>query len=564
MRKNYFYWRSKRMSGVTPFILFCFLLGSTFPAFTSTTSTELNEDSPDFCTLRVDAGPDRTLCKETITLTANISGQATCFEDCQVNGVQLVKWDLNQCFSVSGNEASITDYSEFDPRIVQQGGCTNVQATDFIRQEGRHSCVDGFDGRADGAVCAQYPEGLNSFVDNSRFAFRTTVTLTPSNNQHGCLTGLRFFEKAASTIQVSRGNPRRVDFPRKYGVRILAGGQEVFKRTNFSTTQDFTLENIDLSSADICVDTRTTFTIEILPFDFTNTGRDNIWEIDDVEIFGGCCNKPSNSNVTFRWSGPSGFIATTRQINVNQVGVYTVNVEDCEGCKATATVNVADGCARVGNLVFNDLNQNGFREANEPGIANVEVKLQRPNGSVEATTRTNNSGIYQFNDIRPGDYKIMFNRPNGFNASPRTGFGDNNVDNNNDNNPNDGDMTDVFRLSAQENNQTIDAGFFEPPRLANVGDLVFNDLNRNGLREPNEPGISGVFVELQNPNGTRVASTTTDANGNYLFQDVPSGSYKITFGSVGGLEATLRTGFGDSNTDNNSDIDPNNLMTDVF
>ncbi len=69
-----------------------------------------------------------------------------------------------------------------------------------------------------------------------------------------------------------------------------------------------------------------------------------------------------------------------------------------------------------------------------------------------------------------------------------------------------------------------------------VGDLVFRDSNNNGVRDVGEPGIQGVRVELYedtNANGsydagidTAVgAAQTTDANGNYLFNNLLPGEY---------------------------------------
>ena len=260
---------------------------------------------------------------------------------------------------------------------------------------------------------------------------------------------------------------------------------------------------------------------------------------------------------------------TGNAIQVSSAGTYTATVTASNGCTASIGITLSGGCdpkASVGNQVFEDLNNNGIKEGNEPGIGGVEVKLQNPNGNTLATTTTDGNGFYGFSDLQAGDYKIMFGTPTGFNATPRTGFGDNNQDDNSDNNPNNGNMTDVFTLSPGENNPTIDAGFNKPaPQLASVGNQAFEDLNNNGIKEGNEPGIGGVEVKLQNPNGNTLATTTTDGNGFYGFSDLQAGDYKIMFGTPTGFNATPRTGFGDNNQDDNSDNNPNNgNMTDVF
>lgn len=61
------------------------------------------------------------------------------------------------------------------------------------------------------------------------------------------------------------------------------------------------------------------------------------------------------------------------------------------------------------------------------------------------------------------------------------------------------------------------------PVLGSIADRVWDDLNRNGLQDSGEPGISGVRVELwvdSDNNGshdTLVTSTTTNSSGNYSF-----------------------------------------------
>ncbi len=64
---------------------------------------------------------------------------------------------------------------------------------------------------------------------------------------------------------------------------------------------------------------------------------------------------------------------------------------------------------------------------------------------------------------------------------------------------------------------------------ANIGDFVFRDANANGIQDAGEPGISGVFVMLTTCSGDYVTHTQTDANGGYLFSNIPAGSYKIKF-----------------------------------
>jgi len=56
-----------------------------------------------------------------------------------------------------------------------------------------------------------------------------------------------------------------------------------------------------------------------------------------------------------------------------------------------------------------------------------------------------------------------------------------------------------------------------------IGNLVWEDTDGDGVQDSGEPGISGVTVELRQ-GGTTIATATTDANGNYIFSNDPNGT----------------------------------------
>ncbi|RYE16222.1 MAG: hypothetical protein EOP51_26200, partial [Sphingobacteriales bacterium] len=76
----------------------------------------------------------------------------------------------------------------------------------------------------------------------------------------------------------------------------------------------------------------------------------------------------------------------------------------------------------------------------------------------------------------------------------------------------------------------------EPP--ITIGDYVWFDVDRDGLQESNEPGVSGVAVKLYADNdgngvadgtGAAIASATTNTNGLYSFTGFPRGKYFVKF-----------------------------------
>lgn len=62
-----------------------------------------------------------------------------------------------------------------------------------------------------------------------------------------------------------------------------------------------------------------------------------------------------------------------------------------------------------------------------------------------------------------------------------------------------------------------------------LGDLVWNDLNKNGIQQDGEPGIKDIIVRLLNETNATVATTTTDAQGYYSFSGYETGNYSLQF-----------------------------------
>jgi hypothetical protein len=93
-------------------------------------------------------------------------------------------------------------------------------------------------------------------------------------------------------------------------------------------------------------------------------------------------------------------------------------------------------------------------------------------------------------------------------------------------------------------------GFCDPP-LGRIGDFVWWDQNSNGIQDPGEPGIAGVLVTLSSSSGTLLDSQWTDANGGYLFINLPAGTYVVTAHAPPGFVATLPTQGGDPAKDSN-------------
>ncbi len=91
--------------------------------------------------------------------------------------------------------------------------------------------------------------------------------------------------------------------------------------------------------------------------------------------------------------------------------------------------------------------------------------------------------------------------------------------------------------------------FFNAPNPSGqIGDFVWHDLNGNGIQDLGEPGIAGVTVTLS---GAASGTTTTDANGGYLFTGLSAGSYTVTVGTPAGYNASPSNQGGDPAKDSN-------------
>jgi hypothetical protein len=245
----------------------------------------------------------------------------------------------------------------------------------------------------------------------------------------------------------------------------------------------------------------------------------------------------------------SDFSTTTNRTDVFQVllGSPVVDTRYDAGFYQTTPA----GTNRLGNKVWNDLNENGVQDANEPGVAGVTVTLYNSTGTAVGTTVTDANGEYQFVNLANGSYSVGFsNIPNGYRFTGKD-LGAN------DNTDSDADglgRTPLVSLTGSTSNQTLDAGIAQgvPAGKASIGDKVFYDLDSDGIQDAGELGVKNVRVELLNSAGTVIATTFTDALGKYAFTNLDAGNYSVRFSNFP-VGATVSANDQGSNDDNDSD-----------
>jgi hypothetical protein len=171
-------------------------------------------------------------------------------------------------------------------------------------------------------------------------------------------------------------------------------------------------------------------------------------------------------------------------------------------------------------------------------MADVPVTLYDAcsGGAVIASTVTDANGLYLFEDLCAGEYLVTFDAPAGYEeTTPNAACSGTDED--------DSDCVNGEICVTLPANDTIDltndCGLVELCTGA-IGDLVWQDVNMNGCQDPNEPPMADVPVTLYDAcaGGAVVASTVTDANGLYLFEDLCAGEYLVTFDAPAGYQET--------------------------
>lgn len=196
------------------------------------------------------------------------------------------------------------------------------------------------------------------------------------------------------------------------------------------------------------------------------------------------------------------------------------------------------GTGSIGDLVYFDRNGDGTRgvPTDERGIAGVELTLTfaGPNGiigdadDIAIVHVADTDGGYDFTGLPAGDYTVEVT--NGLPSGAA-----NTDDPDLPGAPDVGDSMSSVTLGNGEDNDVQDFGFDVD---AGLGDRVWWDVNRDGIQDPDEPGVNGVEVTVTflgndgvldaGPGGDdEVFTTVTSGDGDWFVRELPEGNYII-------------------------------------
>jgi uncharacterized repeat protein (TIGR01451 family) len=177
--------------------------------------------------------------------------------------------------------------------------------------------------------------------------------------------------------------------------------------------------------------------------------------------------------------------------------------------------------AAFGDFVWNDIDADGIQDGGESGISGVRIYADiNGNGvfdsAAEPAALTDSSGAYTIGNLVPGTYTARVDvstlPPGVVQTFDAVGTLDHAA---------------TFFVSANQSRADIDFGYTQH---VTIGDLVWNDLDADGQKDPGEPGLGGVSVTAYNASNDTVAATAvTDSNGAYTFGGLLPGTYYVVF-----------------------------------
>ena len=169
---------------------------------------------------------------------------------------------------------------------------------------------------------------------------------------------------------------------------------------------------------------------------------------------------------------------------------------------ALAAVNYYGVSPHVTGVAYEDVNGNGRRDVGEPRVQNLTFRLD---GVAADSTSTDSHGVYLFDSLSLGQYRISESVPSGWIlTSP---------------------ISNVDSISLDSLTKSVGGQNFGNFRLGRIQGLVFNDVNQNGLKDNGEAGIPSWSVRLSGPTS---AVVTTDSNGEFMFTNIGVGSYTVS------------------------------------
>lgn len=194
---------------------------------------------------------------------------------------------------------------------------------------------------------------------------------------------------------------------------------------------------------------------------------------------------------------------------LNSGGTLTVTAQNGDGT-GQAINTIVGTCGKVSGVKFDDTNGNGAKDTGEPGLDGWTITLTNPNKPAQTTT-TASDGSYSFRHLEDGQYTVSETlKPGWIQTAPglsETGSA-------------------TYTVDILNSNVVTDRDFGNF-KLGSISGEKYNDVNGNGIKDPEDTGLKDWTITLTKPDGTTL-TTTTDPSGNYNFGGLTAGTYTVS------------------------------------
>ncbi|MDA8692751.1 hypothetical protein N9L92_01725 [Saprospiraceae bacterium] len=278
------------------------------------------------------------------------------------------------------------------------------------------------------------------------------------------------------------------------------------------------------------------------------------WYIDEVES-----NTTEILTITVEVLSSGDYTNTATIIGVDQDDPDSDpdDPEDDEDDTVTIDIDVTggnnelDNTSSIGDLLWDDKNGNGYQEPGERGMAGITVNLySASNINIPILSMvTDDNGNYLFENLSSGEYFVEFIIPEDMIVTEFQkggGGGGNTADL-------DSDINNIFRpgttavvtLAKDEDNMTLDGGIYKG---GSIGDYVWFDVlsgissRQDDMLDSGQPDIT---MHLLTVAGDTLATTITDENGFYSFNNLPADKYIVAIEVPADKALVIPNQFGD-------------------
>ena len=154
----------------------------------------------------------------------------------------------------------------------------------------------------------------------------------------------------------------------------------------------------------------------------------------------------------------------------------------------------------IQGMAWNDLNHDGVKDSSEPGLSGWTVYLQSYYNGGTISTTTDSTGLYQFTGLGEDGFYPYFQDPSGWYRTWTNGWT-------------------WYWPTGSDTISGINAGYWQIAGRT-ISGTVFNDANRNGVRDSLESGLAGWTVRLYEYYTGANYYATTDSAGYYHFDNL--------------------------------------------